>query len=75
MTDPLLEPFDLGGLHLRNRVFSSSHSPGYTVDGTPSARYVRYHAEKAKGGIGLPMLGGSSNVSRDSAALWGEPDF
>ena len=75
MTDPLLEPFDLGGLRLRNRVFSSSHSPGYNVDGTPSDRYVRYHEEKAKGGIGLTMIGGSSNVSRDSASLWGQLDF
>ena len=75
MTDPLLEPFNLGGLRLRNRVFSSSHSPGYNVDGTPSDRYVRYHEEKAKGGIGLTMIGGSSNVSRDSASLWGQLDF
>ncbi len=73
--DPLLEPFDLGGLSLRNRVFSSSHAPGYNTDGTPSERYVAYHEEKAKGGIGLTMIGGSSNVSRDSASLWGQLDF
>ncbi|MED5221074.1 MAG: FAD-dependent oxidoreductase [Actinomycetota bacterium] len=73
--DPLLEPFDLAGLHLRNRVFSSSHSPGYNVDGTPSDRYVRYHEEKALGGIGMTMIGGSSNVSVDSASLWGQLSF
>ena len=75
MNEPLLEPFDLAGLRLRNRVFSSSHSPGYNVDGTPSDRYVRYHEEKAAGGIGLTMIGGSSNVSRDSASLWGQLSF
>ncbi len=75
MNDPLLEPFDLAGLRLRNRVFSSSHSPGYNVDGTPSDRYVRYHEEKALGGIGLTMIGGSSNVSIDSASLWGQLSF
>ncbi len=75
MGDPLLEPFDLAGLRLRNRVFSSSHSPGYNVDGTPSDRYVRYHEEKALGGIGLTMIGGSSNVSVDSASLWGQLSF
>ncbi len=75
MTDPLLEPFDLAGLRLRNRVFSSSHSPGYNDDGTPSDRYVRYHEEKALGGIGLTMIGGSSNVSIDSASLWGQLSF
>ena len=73
--DPLLEPFDLAGLQLRNRIFSSSHSPGYNVDGTPSDRYVRYHEEKAAGGLGLTMIGGSSNVSRDSASLWGQLNF
>jgi len=62
-------------LRLRNRIFSSSHSPGYNVDGTPSDRYVRYHEEKARGGIGLTMIGGSSNVSVDSASLWGQLNF
>jgi len=75
VTDPLLQPFDLAGLRLRNRIFSSSHSPGYNVDGTPSDRYVRYHEEKARGGIGLTMIGGSSNVSVDSASLWGQLNF
>ncbi len=75
MTDSLLEPFDLAGLHLRNRIFSSSHSPGYNIDGTPSDRYVRYHEEKARGRIGLTMIGGSSNVSVDSASLWGQLNF
>ncbi len=75
MTDPLLEPFELGGLVLKNRIFSSSHAPGYNTDGTPNDRYVRYHEEKAKGGIGLTMIGGSSNVSIDSASLWGQLNF
>ena len=75
MTDPLLEPFDLGGIHLRNRIFSSSHAPGYNTDGTPSERYVAYHEEKARGGIGLTMVGGSSNVSPDSASIWGQLNF
>ncbi|HIE68121.1 MAG: NADH:flavin oxidoreductase [Acidimicrobiales bacterium] len=75
MTDPLLEPFDLGGIHLRNRIFSSSHAPGYNPDGTPSERYAAYHEEKALGGIGLTMIGGSSTVSPDSASIWGQLDF
>ena len=73
--DPLLQPFTLGRLTLRNRIFSSSHAPGYNTDGTPSERYVAYHVEKAKGGIGLTMIGGSSNVSPDSASLWGQLYF
>ena len=74
-TDPLLEPFTLGHIQLRNRIFSSSHAPGYNTDGTPNERYVAYHEEKAKGGIGLTMIGGSSNVSADSASLWGQLNF
>ncbi|MGB1653319.1 MAG: FAD-dependent oxidoreductase [Acidimicrobiales bacterium] len=74
-TDPLLEPFTIGDLTLRNRIFSSSHAPGYNTDGIPNERYVAYHEEKAKGGIGLTMIGGSSNVSPDSASLWGQLYF
>ena len=55
-TDPLLEPFTLGSLTLRNRIFSSSHAPGYNTNGTPSDRYVANHEEKARGGIGLTIL-------------------
>ncbi|MDW3178826.1 MAG: NADH:flavin oxidoreductase [Acidimicrobiia bacterium] len=75
MTDPLLEPFTLGHVQLKNRIFSSSHAPGYNTDGVPSERYMAYHEEKAKGGIGLTMIGGSSNVSPDSASLWGQMYF
>ena len=74
-TDPLLQPFKLGHLTLKNRIFSSSHAPGYNTDGTPNERYMAYHEEKAKGGIGLTMIGGSSNVSPDSASLWGQLYF
>ena len=73
--DPLLEPFQLGTVRLANRVFSSSHAPGYNLDGTPSDRYVAYHEDKARGGIGLTMIGGASNVSIDSASLWGQLSF
>ena len=74
-SDPLLQPLQIDYLSLKNRVFSSSHAPGYNTDGTPSERYVAYHEEKARGGIGLTMIGGSSNVAIDSASLWGQLDF
>ena len=73
--DPLLQPFTLAHVKLRNRIFSSSHAPGYNTDGTPNERYIAYHEEKAKGGIGLTMIGGSSNVSPDSPSLWGQLNF
>ena len=64
--DPLLQPFQLKGLTLRNRVFSSSHEPAYSVDGMPKDRYRLYHVEKAKGGIGMTMTAGSAVVAEDS---------
>ena len=56
--DPLLEPFALKHLTLRNRVVSTSHEPAYSVHGLPTERYIAYHVEKARGGVGLTMIGG-----------------
>ncbi len=69
--DPLLQPFRLKHLKLRNRVLSTSHEPAYSEDGMPKTRYRLYHEEKAKGGIALTMFGGSSLVSRDSPPAFG----
>ncbi|MGB6020829.1 MAG: NADH:flavin oxidoreductase [Ornithinimicrobium sp.] len=71
LRDPLLEPFDLGSLTLRNRVVSTSHEPAYTVNGMPEDRYRRYHQEKARGGVGLTMIGGSAVVAPDSPPAFG----
>ncbi|MGR3377097.1 oxidoreductase [Salipiger abyssi] len=65
-TDPLLQPFQLKHLTLRNRLMLSSHEPAYAEDGMPKARYRAYHAERARAGIGLTMTAGSASVSRDS---------
>ncbi len=69
--DPLLQPFQLKHLTLKNRVMSTSHEPAYSQDGMPKARYRLYHAEKAKGGMALTMTAGSALVSRDSPAAFG----
>ncbi len=69
--DPLLDPFTLKGLQLRNRVVSTSHEPAYTEDGMPKDRYRAYHLEKARGGVGLTMIGGSAVVSPDSPPAFG----
>lgn len=65
-SDPLLQPFALKHLVLRNRVMSTSHASRLTRDEFPQEVYQRYHEEKAKGGLALTMFGGSSNVSIDS---------
>jgi 2,4-dienoyl-CoA reductase-like NADH-dependent reductase (Old Yellow Enzyme family) len=69
--DPLLEPFRLKELTLRNRFMSTAHEPAYTEEGMPKARYRLYHAEKAKGGIALTMIGGSAVVAPDSPQAFG----
>ncbi len=69
--DPLLQPFALKHLVLRNRLLSTAHEPAYTEDGFPKERYRLYHAEKAKGGIGLTMIGGSAVVAPDSPQAFG----
>ncbi len=70
-TDPLLQPFTLRNLTLRNRLVSTSHEPAYSEDGLPTDRYRLYHVEKARGGLALTMIGGSAVVSPDSPAVFG----
>lgn len=76
MTAPfeaLLRPLTLKKLTIRNRIMSTSHAPSYGSEGMPKERYQLYHEEKAKGGIGLTMFGGSSSVAVDSpAAPWNQ---
>ena len=67
--DPLLQPYQLKHLTLRNRLMSTSHEPAYSEDGMPKDRYRLYHVEKAKGGIALTMIGGSSIVSNSQNPL------
>ena len=69
--DPLLQPYEIKHLTLKNRIMSTSHEPNYSEDGFPKDRYRLYHVEKAKGGIALTMTAGSAIVSRDSAPVFG----
>lgn len=73
--DPLLSPFTLGKLHLRNRIVSTSHASMNDDGGMPGDRYQAYHEEKARGGLAMTMIGGSAMVSRDSSWGGGQLDF
>ncbi|WP_299293211.1 NADH:flavin oxidoreductase [uncultured Tateyamaria sp.] len=64
--DPLLQPYRLKHLTLRNRIMTTSHEPAYPEEGMPKDRYRAYHAERAKAGVALAMTAGSACVSRDS---------
>lgn len=68
---PLLQPFQLKHLTLKNRLMMSSHEPAYTEDGMPKDRYRLYHLERAKGGLAMTMTAGSAVVSRDSPPVFG----
>ena len=69
--DPLLQPYQLKHLTLKNRFMTSSHEPNYHDEGMPKDRYIRYHVERARGGIALTMTAGSAIVSRDSPPAFG----
>ena len=68
--DPLLQPFKLKHLTLRNRIIITAHEPAYAEDGMPKARYRAYHVERAKAGIAMTMTAGSAAVSRDSPPVF-----
>lgn len=68
--DPLLQPFQLKHLTLKNRIMTTSHEPAYPVDGMPKERYRAYHEERAKAGVALAMTAGSAAVSKDSPPVF-----
>ncbi len=69
-TDPLLQPYKLKHLTLRNRIMTTSHEPAYPEDGMPKDRYRLYHLERAKAGVALTMTAGSAAVSKDSPPVF-----
>ena len=69
--DPLLQPFQLKHLTLKNRIMSTAHEPAYSEDGLPKDRYRLYHLEKARGGIAMTMTAGSAIVAEDSPPAFG----
>ncbi|MFT4184048.1 MAG: NADH:flavin oxidoreductase [Rhizobium sp.] len=68
--DPLLQPFQLKHLTLRNRIIVTSHEPAYPEDGMPKERYRAYTVERAKGGVAMTMTAGSAAVSKDSPPVF-----
>ena len=69
-TDPLLQPFQLKHLTLKNRIMTTSHEPAYPEDGMPKDRYRAYHVERARAGVALTMTAGSAAVSRNSPPVF-----
>ena len=69
-TDPLLQPYKLKHLTLKNRIMTTSHEPAYPEDGMPKDKYRAYHVERARGGIAMTMTAGSAAVSKDSPPVF-----
>jgi 2,4-dienoyl-CoA reductase-like NADH-dependent reductase (Old Yellow Enzyme family) len=53
----LFEPLEINGCHIRNRIVLTGHGTGMPTDGSPNEQMVAYYEERAKGEVGLIMLG------------------
>ncbi len=70
----LFTPLRIKHLEIRNRLLSTSHSPGYAAGGRITERYRRYQEEKARGGVGLTQFGGATAVSIENSFHYGQID-
>ncbi|MFO0997458.1 MAG: NADH:flavin oxidoreductase [Alphaproteobacteria bacterium] len=70
--DALFEPLRIKNLTIRNRIMSTAHAPAYGEGGMPGERYQAYHEEKAKGGLGLDIFGGSSTIAIECPPTFGQ---
>lgn len=64
----LFTPLRVGPLTLKNRIFSTGHAEAMAEGGKPGPRLRAYHEAKARGGVALTMVGGSSSVHPSSPA-------
>ncbi|MBI4773911.1 MAG: NADH:flavin oxidoreductase [Deltaproteobacteria bacterium] len=59
MTSPILfQPISINHMDLRNRMVMPAMHLNYCTDGTVTDRLVRFYEERAKGGVGLIIVGG-----------------
>ena len=72
--EALFQPLRIKQVTIPNRFVSTSHQPGYPVAGKITDRYIRYEAEKAKGGVGLVQFGGATTVSVENCFYYGQVD-
>jgi 2,4-dienoyl-CoA reductase (NADPH2) len=63
----LFSPFTLGTLTLRNRIVGLPHGTARIVDGVPTDEDILYWEERARGGAGLLITGGT--IVHPSSAL------
>ena len=54
----VFEPFRLGPLTARNRIFVPAHTTNFGADRLPTERHVAYHRARARGGAALLITAG-----------------
>jgi 2,4-dienoyl-CoA reductase-like NADH-dependent reductase (Old Yellow Enzyme family) len=65
----MLSSIQIGRFVAKNRIMVAAHSYGYVDDdGLPTEKLVDYLTERAKGGVGTIVLGGTS-ISKDGALV------
>ena len=66
----LFSPIRLGSYTIKNRIMNTGHAAHFqTGDGLPTARYVDYLRERAKGGVGIIVTGHTVPHADGDAAL------
>ncbi|MBW1984292.1 MAG: NADH:flavin oxidoreductase, partial [Deltaproteobacteria bacterium] len=55
----LFNPCNIGSLELKNRIVIPAMHLGYTENGIVNDRLIRFYEERAKGGVGLIIVGGA----------------
>ena len=53
----LTRPLRIRGKTLRARVYLPAHQPGLAENGLPGERYVDYHRQRARAGLGMQITG------------------
>lgn len=54
----LFEKINIGQMILKNRIIMSAMDLGFTTDGTINDQIINFYRERAKGGVGLIVVGG-----------------
>ena len=54
----LFEPIKIGSLEIKNRLAMSAMDLGFTSDGSINKRFIDFYVERARGGVGLIVVGG-----------------
>ncbi len=59
MSNPLFRPFDLGGLHLPNRIVMAPMTRSFSPGGVPGDDVAAYYRRRAEGEVGLIVTEGT----------------